>query len=74
MEKQAAYNLGARLALQEADVAEEYYPHTKEAAYELGTRLAFHAAGILPKEEKPAEKVAEEKKPDVKALLARIKQ
>jgi hypothetical protein len=55
MDKQAAYELGARLALQEADVSEEYYPHTKEAAYNLGVHLAMKEAG-LAKEEDPAPK------------------
>jgi hypothetical protein len=47
MDKQAAYEMGARMALQEANVAEEYYPHTKEAAYDLGTKLAMQEAGLL---------------------------
>jgi hypothetical protein len=47
MDKHAAYELGARLALQEAEVAEEYYPHTKEAAFHLGVGLAMKEAGLV---------------------------
>jgi len=49
MDKQAAYELGARLALQESDVAEKYYPHTKQAAYEMGVKLAMQQAGLVKK-------------------------
>ena len=73
MNKQAAYELGARLALQEANVSEEFYPQTKQAAYELGTRLALAEAGLLKEEPaKQTEKTAAEK-PDVRAILASLK-